>query len=680
MLLTRLQSWLNSMSAMRQRPGRKSHGQPTRRRSQPLLLEALEDRTVPTVLFAPQFGTEFPAQDGGQRINSPNVYVVLWGQSWGGVNTSNAIQVYGGITGVLFSHYLDGLSQYGVTTNATLRGFIFDNTPDPNSGFSQNSMSTEIERLITANQLPDPANTPNMIVDMVTARNITSGLTGAAGYNSERANGDNSFRYGYIWNGTNFGSLSLKDSLSLIFSHELAEAMISPGGKGFEVTSGIQPGKNGTHWVLTPPESSPNQIGDFEGNSYSYRLGDGTLVQPYWSAADNQWKVTDGNSQTINVIPNWTKNADGTQKNFVNYDVTVKGGQLPQADYLSVNDQFSGDQPSVLAIVLNNELFQLDSTSSNGNPQLGTLTATISSGVVHINASPMMTGITVNGKGGTEVDVAATKASVSINGARTVNVGNGWDSLQGIKNSVDIAGNSLTNLTIIDTKAANPVEYDVFSNFLLAKPSFVSIGYTNLHTLTINGGGFGNDFEVAGTPAAFTTLNTGAGNNTVNVHATSGPLFVDGHGGKDTVRIGFGGSTQQIGGPLNVTNTGGASAVVVDDSADSIARTVIVYGKVPALGRPVTIISGLTPGGDITLRSGDVSSLNIYAGAGGNTFRIHDTPFGPSSAPAVTTISTGGATTWSPWTARPGHWSSMARADWTPSTLARATCTTSATR
>ncbi|HLJ95041.1 MAG TPA: hypothetical protein VKU02_17830, partial [Gemmataceae bacterium] len=227
MLFKRQQSWLNQDSTKSQRQLRKGKAKPKCQRSLPLLLETLEDRTVPTVLFAPQFGSETPVgvvppKDGGQRINSPNLYAVLWGSSWGGEATPNAIQIYSSISGVVLSHYLDGIAQYGVTTNVHFKGTLFDNTPDPISGFTQQSMFQEIERLIAAKQLPDPTQTPNMIVDMVTARNITSGLNGAAGYNAAAVNGNQSFRYGYIWNGTNFGSLSLRDSTSLIFSHELA--------------------------------------------------------------------------------------------------------------------------------------------------------------------------------------------------------------------------------------------------------------------------------------------------------------------------------------------------------------------------------------------------------------------------------------------------------------------------
>ena len=132
MLFERLQSWLSPNSTKAQPKGRKGkvtatgHSPKGRR---PLRLETLEDRTVPTVLFAPQFGNESFAADGGQRINSPNVYVVLWGHSWGGINSANSREVFAGSSGVLSNHYLDGIAQYKVTTDAHYKQMIFDDTP-----------------------------------------------------------------------------------------------------------------------------------------------------------------------------------------------------------------------------------------------------------------------------------------------------------------------------------------------------------------------------------------------------------------------------------------------------------------------------------------------------------------------------------------------------------------------
>ena len=197
-------------------------------------------------------------------------------------------------------------------------------------------MKDEIGRLVLTGQLPNPFFSPNMIVDMVTAPGIKSGAGGAAGYNNFGLiqSGFPSGFAGYIWNGTTFGKLGLADACGLIFSHEMAECMTDPGGNGFEVN----PGAN---WPN--PAANSNQIGDYEGNSYSYR-SHGGLVQPYWSARDQQWLVTDGNSQTVNVKPKWTTNPNGTRT--ITYNVTVNGGQRGGADALTIGSfAAQGNQP-----------------------------------------------------------------------------------------------------------------------------------------------------------------------------------------------------------------------------------------------------------------------------------------------------------------------------------------------
>jgi hypothetical protein len=49
-------------------------------------IEALEDRTVPTIVFNPVFGSE--TYFGGHTsnftvLNSPKVYLIFWGSYWG---------------------------------------------------------------------------------------------------------------------------------------------------------------------------------------------------------------------------------------------------------------------------------------------------------------------------------------------------------------------------------------------------------------------------------------------------------------------------------------------------------------------------------------------------------------------------------------------------------------------
>src|SRR5262249_42462269 len=136
---------------------------------------------------------------------------------------------------------------------------------------------------------------------------------------------------------------------------------------------------------------------------------------------------------------------------------------------------------------------------------------------------------------------------------------------------------------------------------------------------------------------------TGAGADHVNVLETSGFLGIGGQGGLDTVNIGSTLGTQQIGGLTLISNVGGYTAVNVDDSPDTTARTAIVY-TTSLFGAPITDISGLTPGGDILLQANQLSALSIRGGTAslkGNAFRIHDTPTSPVPGGVTTSVYTG---------------------------------------
>ncbi len=144
-----------------------------------------------------------------------------------------------------------------------------------------------------------------------------------------------------------------------------------------------------------------------------------------------------------------------------------------------------------------------------------------------------------------------------------------------------------------------------------------------------------------GDPTQSIEVYTGTGADTVNVWRTNTLVFVNGERGLDAVNVGVNGSVQKILGALTVTNLLGFSAVNVDNSADTVARTVILYKKPALLFIPAyNTISGLAPA-DINLQHRNLSSLAIRAGSGGNTFRIHDTPTSNTPGGLTTTIHTG---------------------------------------
>ena len=81
------------------------------------------------------------------------------------------------------------------------------------------------------------------------------------------------------------------------------------------------------------------------------------------------------------------------------------------------------------------------------------------------------------------------------------------------------------------------------------------IVYGGLSELVLNGGTGGtgsNTFNVNGTAAATVTrFNGGAGDDNVNVQATSGPLYIDGGDGSNGVIVGPNGTLADINGLVN---------------------------------------------------------------------------------------------------------------------------------
>src|SRR5581483_951882 len=104
--------------------------------------------------------------------------------------------------------------------------------------------------------------------------------------------------------------------------------------------------------------------------------------------------------------------------------------------------------------------------------------------------------------------------------------------------------------------------------------------------------------------------------------------------------VGAAGSVQGVQGTLNVENPASLNALVVDDSADSAARTVTLSTFAPnpsdseGNNDPWGAISGLAPAA-INYEYADTAGVTISSGTAGDTFNV-----GATGVP--TTINTGG--------------------------------------
>jgi hypothetical protein len=246
---------------------------------------------------------------------------------------------------------------------------------------------------------------------------------------------------------------------------------------------------------------------------------------------------------------------------------------------------------------------------------------------------------TINsGTGTDDTQVLTTTGPLTINGQRgidTVSVGNGR-SLQEIEGNLDVTNTGgLTSLSLDDSADAIARNHVVLTAYSLSglAPALISWTPGDINNLNISGGSGGNTFTVRTTPpgvaAAQATINTGTGNNLVNVQATQRRLNIIGQGGRDQVLIGNQGNAQGIQGQVWVSNNGNYTALTIDDSADNVPRTATLTAS---------FLSGLTPA-DINWVERDLSLLTIKGGTGGNTFTVNTTP--RNDFPVTTTLFTG---------------------------------------
>jgi Ca2+-binding RTX toxin-like protein len=192
-------------------------------------------------------------------------------------------------------------------------------------------------------------------------------------------------------------------------------------------------------------------------------------------------------------------------------------------------------------------------------------------------------------------------------------------------------------------------------------PTSSSTGGVN--QLIFQGGSGGSTYTVTATSNVprGTYLQTGAGNDAVNITATTGSLTVYNSGGTDSVVVGSlapatpGGTLAGIQGVVQVLSSG-ATNLTVDDSGDTLARQVTVTSMaVTGLGNPAPIeyplgVSSLTINGSkgastYTVQSTQAgTATTINGGPANDTFQVGDATHPLSAIQGVLTLSGGGGT------------------------------------
>jgi hypothetical protein len=501
------------------------------RRARPAI-ELLEDRLTPTVFFQPQLGFESPVPGhNGPTLSSTPVHLIFEGSYWQsptGITQGDVIQ---SAQNVLNSSYLSYATQYRTNGQAFLAGTAPDNSlPLSNGAFSESDLQT-----VAGKYVQEQVNAPSArgLYFVVTAPGVTDATrSGLGGFHNELAYNapfplpfDPGFRvpeevpFGWVSSGSGTRQAEI-DNFSELFSHELVESVTDP----YIRTNDANRYTHGTNFQSS---ETFDEVGDFEpdGARYTYRLGNGTLVQAYWDQKDQQFVVPDGTAQTFTLTPRYAKPPVGSpnQTDFLSsFNLTVNGDGLADKDdrftVQAVNTVASGLVPGV-RVTLNGEAVTID-PGKLANLTLNTLTG---DDAVDVESLPEFVNLTVNlGAGHDAVTLGLVSGrldglagNVTINGGganstltandsstNSFNVGN-FASLPSV--AWYVTGNSIARSDLVQVRNLGQTTYQKYVS---------NVTYSGLGQIDLFGGHCPNNYFLAtdalGTPVA--VHGTGANN------------------------------------------------------------------------------------------------------------------------------------------------------------------------
>jgi hypothetical protein len=448
---------------------------PRRLRRHACVLECLEERTVPTIVWS-NAGSRVVADYGGPVITHADVDLIFWGAGW---NSAQALKtnVINSVTTILNSSYLSGLSQYrGIGKAQLLRtDDIASSSPAVHSTGSQ--YGAFVQASINRGLLPITPFTDGQILYMVIPQPGTSDP--AENYGGAHSSGTSNFgRFHFGW----AENISNLDDITYFFSHELTEAVTDP-----EVNFDL------AFWV----PSTNEEVCDGEAQRYSYRLN-GVLVQSSLSQRDHAFEVYDGTTQKFILNSNRV--------------LTVNGDQLSNTDDTITIDQRSGGY----RVVLNAEAAQFDASDFfTGVPDVSSVVVNTGNGddTVNIERTVSAEPVTVNlGAGNDTVNLGPTNQTLgALAGAITVKGNSGSDSL----NFFDQGLRSSQTYTVTDTT--------------ITRSGIPRVTYSKLTNVTIDTSNSTDTITVQSAPAGTTlAINGGSGTNTITDQAADNVWTITG--------------------------------------------------------------------------------------------------------------------------------------------------------
>ena len=395
-------------------------------------------------------------------------------------------------------------------------------------------------------------------------------------------------------------------------------------------------GTGGTNIFNVSGDSGNTSISGGSGTNTFNISGNSAQLGLTGNGTANSFNIT-GNSASINATGGATS-TDSFVVSKTTAPITLQAGNGTTTFHITAPTQASvtvaGGSAGTASLIF------------DGNPtaDVFTITGGAIQGVGATLNYSALKNITVNGTGGADTFwVQGDSTPTTLNGASapdifnvnsfsshvtintitssTINLGNNQPNspsvLSSLNGTVTVTGAGADQLNIDDSGDANPQTVGLSATVFTLSPT--TVNYSHIGTLNVTLGGGGNTVGVTGTAAGtITNLNTGTGNDNVNIQAVGGTTNVNtGGGNSNPIVVGstaptLGGNLSSINAPLNLTGSG-TDSLTLDDSGGSLGRTATISSSSVA-------ITGLG-----TIGYSGMSSLSVKFGSGGNNITLAST-------------------------------------------------------
>jgi hypothetical protein len=628
-------SWLGSARNARRFP---SNGRRPKRRARPQLeVTALEDRTVPTVIFKPVFGNENVDIKSGPRVQNGVVYLMFWGSYWNN-NPAQETAIINDVKGMLFSPYLSGLTQYGGTAGDAIWGNAINNPSDPPSNVGYFDLRGALLPYIANASFPRPSTVHkndgsnfDPIYLAVTPPNVTASVTGGPdnGFHTATVQlfGDTGLETEYIGvassnnsnaNNNSTGNRVVDNAVSTL-SHEIVEAMSDPEGGEVKMPDPFANLISPAAAVLVNPgikwtADGAHELGDYEPDDrrYNYRVN-GALVQAYWSqntvwaGQKGYFVVQDGMTDTMELDPDWSQSTIrfnlvittdqlGSRDNTLTVARTVTGGvqvnldgqpfyfEPNSIDNITINDGAGDDTVTLVSDSVNVNISSVPDAkvTINGGPAGST---------VHLTSS--FAPVTINPNGGNFYVPPSTFPNITFNGPSS--------QLHQVIVLTDIS--TVTNTVTIRPDPAKPANMQVIED----GTTLYDVPAASLESIEVDEGGANDTVNIDASPSFAATV----------------PILIRGGTGTDHTNLGS--SLNDFAAvPMSVTVLAGSNInyLNVNDVGDPTAHTwTIAQHSITTDG----------PFAGIVHFNGGIQHVDIAGGTASNTYIVQNTEAGDST-------------------------------------------------